>query len=487
VKNLPPFQRPVYQRVPSTFSRRDFIIAGVVTGSVALLAACGANPSGGVPSSGPAPSGPTNRPSPTPRRLLGIIPEPALPSPTPTPQPLVLRFAHWETGAAAQALSTLADRFSRSTPRIVVQPEVSAFAEHFDNVRRSFATGTAPDVFVNSGAYFQDFLALKALLDLSDRMSADQFSLTDYWTEPTTQPVDGRQYSLPIWNATEIVVYNRDHFVERKLAEPTADWTWDSFLTTAQQLTVGKPGEVQRWGLLLIDDLQGGWGSFVAGNGGDWLDLAGQKVTLQQPAALEALQWCVDAILVHHVAPRPSQVQRLSQAGQIDPFLAGDVSMFPTGTWEMPLALAQAPFQWDVQRLPRAPRTGESVTLSGVQPASIASATRLPDQSWQFLRFLLERDAQTLLAAGKVKLPSRKDVAVDQTSGYAVPPPAHAVVAAQAMEHARDLHFVPRWQAFRTAVVDALAPAFDGRVLLSDAVQQAVSAGDAALSGTAAD
>lgn len=459
-----------------TYSRRRFLLGGILGGCAAALAACGGGPVGGTP-----PAGPPGPPTPTPRRILGIFPAPPAPSPTPTPPPQVLRFAHWETGPAAHALSTIVERFVQATPRVVVHLDVAPFSQHFATLSQGFASGNPPDVFVNSGVYLADFIRQQALQDLSHHLVLDRLSLDAYWTQPTTQPFDGHQYTLPIWNATEIVFYNRDQFAKLKVAEPASDWTWDDLLNTAQKLTEGKPGQIERWGLLLVNDLQGGWGSFVASNGGRWLDQSGQRTALQDPAAQQALQWYSDAMVVHHVAPRPGEQQKLSQAGQVDPFVAGQVAMFPTGTWEMPSMLAQAHFSWDVCQLPRAPRTGQSETLAAVQPVSAARASHLPDQAWQLLRFLIERDAQTVLAKGKVKLPALKSVATDATAGYATPPPAHVAVAAQVMDHAHDLHFVPHWQAFRTAVVDALEPAFDNRTPLSDALQQAVAKGNAAL------
>src|SRR5205807_9209388 len=108
---------------------------------------------------------------------------------------------------------------------------------------------------------------------------------------------------------------------------------------------------------LLVNDLIGGWGSIVASNGGTWLDATAHRATFDAPA-VEALQWIADAIHVHHVAPDPLEQQQLTRAGERDPFLAGDVALLPTGTWEIPAALAQATFRWDVLPLPRAPRTG---------------------------------------------------------------------------------------------------------------------------------
>ncbi len=454
--------------------RRHVLRAGLGLAASTIVAACSS------PGGGPTTSRPSSGPTPTPRGFLGIFPAPS--APTPTPAPTVLRFAHWETGITGRTLATIADHFTHAVPRTVVELVVSPFRLHFDRLRQGFATGTAPDVFLGSGLYQSEMIDQHALLDLAGRLKTEHLSLDGYWTDPSSRGQDEARYGLPIWITTEILYYNRRHFAEQKIPEPPESWTWSDLLATARALTRGKPGEVERWGILLTNDLQGGWGSFVASNGGDWLDQAGRKTTLDDPSVLEALQWFADAILVHHVAPRPIEQQRISHAGQVDPFLAGAVSLFPSGTWEMPGVVGQATFEWDVRRLPSAPRTGQSAALSSVQPVSGSRASPNPDLSWQFLRFLIEREAQTLLAAGKVRMPSLKAVAGDQVSGYATAPPTHADAPAKSMDTARDLRFVPGWQAFRSAVVWALEPAFDGRIPLTEAVQKAIAAGNAALS-----
>lgn len=460
-------------------SRRHALVTGLALSGSIALAACGTSPGGG-----PTPSHPSGSPTPTPRRFLGIFPEPPPPSPTPTPPPVVMRFAHWETGLTGKTLATIVDRFSHSVPHVVVELVVAPFRLHFDRLRQGLADRTAPDVFVNSGLYVSELIGRQALLDLTDRLTGDHLRLDGYWTDPGGHAGNGRWYGLPLWLTTEILYYNRRHFDELKIPEPPENWTWSDLLGVARQLTRGKPGQIERWGMLLTNDLQGGWGSFVASNGGDWLDSTGQKAALDESAAIEALQWYADAILVHHVAPRPIEQQRLSRAGQVDPFLSGDVSLFPNGTWEMPSVLSQANIEWDVRRLPRSPRTGKSVAVSSVQPVSARRTTARPDLAWQLLRFLIEREAQTLLAAGKVRMPSLKAVARDQASGYATAPPAHADAPAKSMDTARDLRFVPGWQGFRSAVVQALEPAFDGRLPLTDAIHNAVTEGNAALSSS---
>lgn len=454
-------------------ARRQLLRAALGS-SLAGLAGCR------PPWPGPGPTEP-GTPSPTPRQFLGVFPEAPRPTPTPAP-PVVIRFAHWETGPSARALAAIASRFSQHRPRTVVQIEVTPFAVHFARLRQALATGQPPDVFVGSGVYGESALGPGALLDLSDLTTSARLDLGAYWTDPLTSPSQGGLYRLPLWTSAEVAYINRDHLAQAGLPEPAVDWTWGDLLRLARGLTVGKPGETTRWGLLLINDLIGGWGSFVASNGGRWLDPSGPRTTLDDGPTRETLQWLVDAVVVHHVAPSPSEQQRLGQAGQVDLFLGGQIAIFPNGTWEMPAALTSAAFQWDVRRLPRAPRTGQSISLTSVQPGSIARATVHPADAWDFLAFLLSTEAQRMLANGKVKLPALKSVASDAQTGYAAPPPAHAAAPVDALLGAHSLDFVPGWQDWRAAVVEALTPAFDGRVPLADALRQANALGDAALS-----
>ncbi|HLG50792.1 MAG TPA: extracellular solute-binding protein, partial [Chloroflexota bacterium] len=392
-----------------------------------------------------------------------------------------LQFAHWETGKTGQVLAAICQRFSELLPRVMIDVTRRSFAEHFASLRREASSGKGPDVFLGSSAYLPDLIRTGLCLDLAPAMAREPVDLNAYWTSPGTNPTDGHQYAVPLWNTIDLVVYNRDHLAASHLAEPADSWTWDDLLAMAQKLTLGKPGEIRRWGLLLINDIQGGWGSFVASNGGDWVDVTRRTVVLDEAASLSALRWCVEAIQVHHVAPAPSVQQRLTAAGQLDPFLAGAVSLFPCGTWELPRILDGATFRWDVCRIPRAPATGRGTTISDVQPVSAARTTRFPDQCWEFLRFALGREAQLMLARDKTRLPARRDAADDRTSGYTAPPPSRTGAVVSSADQARDLGFLPGWLAMRRAIVRALDPAFDGQAPIEDAVRAAVVDGNAAL------
>ena len=468
-------------RVRKRESRRRFL-ALAASATLSVLSSCG----GDTPSIGVQPSGSTSVRSdatPTPARLLGILPLPAPPSPTSTPVPIVLRFAHWETGPAGQALTDLTQSFNRANSSTIVQPEVSSFGIHFQNLQQSFAAGNPPDVFVTSGAFFDDQRQTNALVDLGQRMTIDGIDLTSFWSEPIVEPINGQLYALPLWAAVDLVLLNLDRLSAAGVDVPVDGWTWSTYLVGAQKATIGKPGEISRWGTLIVNDFQAGWGSFITTNSGHWLD-SNRHLSFDR-AATEALRWVADAMLVHHVAPTPTEQHALTRGGTLDPFLSGNVAFFPTGTWEIPAALAQATFKWDVVAMPRATASGNSFALGSVQPGALAQKGQQIDLAWQFLTFILGRESQKRLAGGKIRLPALKEVAQDSVTGYSTTPPVHATVAVQAMANARDLQFTSNWQALRGDVVSALDRAFDGRISLDEGIAAAVLAGNVALAQTA--
>jgi multiple sugar transport system substrate-binding protein len=456
-----------------TKSRRSLLVA--LASALAGTVSCSLlspNEPPGQPTSVGGPSGAT----PTPARILGVIPLPPAATPTPTPEPVVIRFAHWETGAARDVLQSIASVAEQSSSRIVVDVVTLPFSTHFERLQTSLATGEAPDVFVSSGAYFVRHATDSRLLDLSSRAQADAVTLDQYWTDPVTRPWGGQLLSVPLWTSAEVVYLNLDQLRQVGAPLPPESWTWDDLLALAKRLTIGKPGEIVRWGLLVVNDLVGGWGGFATSNGGTWLDPVARKTTLDS-ATVEALRWLRDAMLVQHVAPRPIEQQSLTRGGTVDPFLNGAVALFSTGTWELAAALAQAHFQWALARLPRAPRTGLSASPQSVQPGCAFRGTRHPDESWQLLRLLTSDDAQRRWNIGKLRIPSLKSLA----SEFGTPPPANAGAAVTALSNATDLRFTINWQVFRSAILQALEPAFDGTTELDVAIAAATRAGDAAL------
>ena len=117
--------------------------------------------------------------------------------------------------------------------------------------------------------------------------------------------------------------YNAELFQKAGVAEPTDDWKWDDFLTTAQKLT--KPGEV--FGMNVPAAYFAGIMPWLLTNGASTLSADWKQSTVNSPAAIEATKF-MRSLVVQKISPPPG--------GTFDQFTAaaqGKLAMFGGGRW----------------------------------------------------------------------------------------------------------------------------------------------------------
>lgn len=112
---------------------------------------------------------------------------------------------------------------------------------------------------------------------------------------------DGALYALPVDAAPLMLFYDEEFFAQQGVAPPEANWHWDDLARNAVALTTAKQdGTVARWGLI------------ANGKGVSWalwqneasiVDMDTRQCRLQEPAAVEALQFVHDLLHKHRVSP----------------------------------------------------------------------------------------------------------------------------------------------------------------------------------------
>ena len=276
-----------------------------------------------------------------------------------------------------------------------------------DKLQTSIAAGKAPDVMSIHGAYFLPLAAKGALLDLEPLIKGDpQFDLGDFY--PQILPIcryKGQLYSLPRFASVYVLFYNKDLFDEAGVKYPSDSWTWDDYLAAAKKLTrhSSDPNQ-ERWGCII--DF---WGAriypWIWQNGGQILDESRRRCLLDQPPAMEALQFLVDLQFKYKVAPRISQEDARETRER---FKAGQVAMFMSGAWDVQVLKRAPSLRWDVAPLPK---KKARATLAGTENYGISSKTAHPKEAWELFTYLLGPKAQERMAAAVEKQPSRKSVA----------------------------------------------------------------------------
>ena len=296
-------------------------------------------------------------------------------------------------------------RFHELHPDIRVRPIWVPGSQYQTKLKTLTAAGKPPDLFWTGDvwvAYQLPFLA-----DLTDLIARDaaEIELDDFYPELLAAGrYDGRQILLPRWFNVALLYYNRTLFDAAREPYPTADWTWDDYLAAAKRLTRrGPDGKVEVWGTSITTGWWGEWLIYVRQAGGDLFTDDVNRCLLDSPQAVAGMQFYLDKIYTHRVAPRPG-------FGPDQGFMSSKIAMElggHTGNW---INFNQHPgLDWDIQILPKGPvtRAGGEVAVDSV---GVSRDSEHVEQAWQFVKFMSSKESVRLHVENGY-LPVRKSVA----------------------------------------------------------------------------
>ncbi len=298
---------------------------------------------------------------------------------------------------AKQAVIT---RFTEAHPDVTIE-SLEAPPEFDTQLLVDLAAGTAPDVWYQDASTLArlvdtgNVVDMRVCLDLVPELTLDRFSPGFLSLH---QRDTGEVWGLPDGGTPMVIYYNPESFERAGVEPPTSDWTWDEFLTVAQELTLDDQGRnrldpdfdeehVVQWGYR-DRKYTFEWIYWVWQNGGDVISPDGSTVDgyLNSPEAVEAITFLRDLVLKYGVAPEPSTLDQISQEfGFLSTFLRGEVAMFPRGHWEM-VGLTINPDY-----------TPGRVAVVG-NPSKVEDATVIYESGW-VINALVQQDPAKLLAA----------------------------------------------------------------------------------------
>lgn len=370
--------------------------------------------------------------------------------------------------------------FQKKHPDIKINLTRTDFSTYYSKLATSIASGKLPDVFMMSGAYFYEAAHQQALMDLTDRVKKANLSLTNYFGTPTGEDVtwQGKTFGIPGEIDTVALAYNEDMFAEAGLDVPTGGWTWDQLLTAAQKLTKMRNGK-QQYGFYSRNSSQEAWGSFVRQNGGNFLDASQTKGALEQPEAIEGIQFAVD--LIHKYKVSPSSLGVSSLPGYIEstgnPFLTGLVGMKFQGNYEMALLTGIQDFKWNMVQMPKQKKPGG---IGWYQSWVIGATTKHPEEAWTLLEFLAT-EGQTVMAEtpGRGLTPALKSAAA--SPGFLQSGAPNMTAWTDGWANHFDFAFHPAWLEYQGIYSKALDACFNNNADVSDAIRSATPQVNAAL------
>ena len=205
---------------------------------------------------------------------------------------------------------------------------------------------------------------------------------------------EGTCYYLPTYFNVSLLFYNKAIFDDEEQAYPctigedgsVSGWTWDQFVTAGKAMTHADSSVLgySQFGSDFNSADWSQWLTLVRLCGGDVMDDAAEKVTLDTTAAKEGLQMWVDmAVGDDKFAPTPNQANDAN-------FSNGKCAMaFATHTGVFNQYASATPLQggWDIAPIPTVDGSNEGPELS-ITAYGIYKESNNVEGAWELLKFL---------------------------------------------------------------------------------------------------
>ncbi|WP_449271857.1 ABC transporter substrate-binding protein [Halomicronema hongdechloris] len=325
-------------------------------------------------------------------------------------QPVTISFL--VRAVEAQQLQILADEFEAEHPNIKIDMvEGPNAADNVENLyTTSFLLGDSPyDLVYSDVVWIPKFAAAGWLMDLSDRVSESELAqFLD--ADVAAGQYQGGLYRMPFRTAMGMLYYRTDLLEQLGMDAPDTFTDLIEASQAIQEQTDVPWGYV--WQGLQYEGLVTNFVEIVAGYGGFWIDPETLDVGLDQPEAVQAVEFMRDVI-----------TEEISPAGVTNYLEEDSLRVFENGNaaflrnWPYVWAEANkedSPVQGNIALKPmvHAPNQDAAACLGG-WGFGIAKSTPHPEEAWEVVQFFTSRRGQKQFALEHAYVPSRRDLFTD--------------------------------------------------------------------------
>ncbi len=381
-----------------------------------------------------------------------------------------VKVAFWGSPEEIDIVTKSMEPWQKEHKEIKVRFEHTPYSGYDSKILTRIAGGAAPDVIAAESNYFVTFATRNVFLGLNQLIKQDaNFKLDDFFRSIIDRfTVDGEVYAIPRDVAPfACVFYNKDLFDQAGLPYPKDDWTWEEMLDLAKKLTKRDTGgRVTQYGFY-----GWAWQNFIYGNGADLVDdvKSPTKTRLDDPNAIEGLQFYSDLINKYEVMPTPLAMANLGMGVDMM-FASGRLAMFLSGVWETPALREKYNFHWDVAMFPKN-KAGVRRFGSGGTGYGIIKSTRHPKEAWEVVKALTSAPVQAEMARRGLAQPALRSIAMGPDWAGSSLPPQNKKMLNEAVEYIVFDPFHSRWREIEAKFI---IPEFDLLKSGKETAQQAV-------------
>lgn len=361
-----------------------------------------------------------------------------------------LVFATWGSSEERQMWADVAAGFMQQRPDVDVEM-IHVDGDFNAKLQALYAGGIAPDVIIFQDEPFPAFASKGFFLDITPFLQKDRYDLSDFHQGSVELfRYKGKYYGLP-WDVATVHLYvNLDLLARYGIEVPNLDWTWDTLRTAAKKLTVtDSQGKISQYGFRFSS-----WWVYylpwIYGAGGNVLNEPERtRSIVNSPEAITGIRFYTDLLAKDRVATT-------SGGG----FASGTIA-FQYDNSNVRISYKDLKgFAWDLAPMPKGPvRRATRMTPDGVV---ISAATKHPQESFEFLKYIAGPEGQRFIASLQRGIPTRRSVA-RSTAFLGSDRPRHTLVAVEALDYALPQPITEYWPEMERIIQPALDRVRDGK------------------------
>ena len=369
------------------------------------------------------------------------------------------------SAAAGPALTSQLRDFEKANPGITVEGIPTPLAQYTAKVEAQARAGEMPDIATVDVLWLRGWMKQGYLKDLTpyvDKAGGKSF-LGQFYDSLIQLAMDnGKVYAIPSFAGGYVIYYNTEMYKEAGLDPGKPPTTWEEMLAYCQKLTKkDASGNTVQWG----------WGihgqnipadvsrflQWMYSNGADPISPDGKTALLDQPKAIETLQFWSELYNTYHVVP-PGAVQ--AGPGEVrSMFAQKKIAMLLGILWGVDQVFAENPAVRNVtaiapfpKQIPNAPSLFQAVYNS------VGANSKHPEQAWKVLEWFARPETNLALYKATRYGPVRPDV----FSRPEVKNDPYAQVQAKVNEHLKPPPILPQWERVSKIIGDAMQRALTG-------------------------
>jgi len=361
--------------------------------------------------------------------------------------PTVITITTWDNSSTQHYRIPFIQEFEREHPNIKLKFIDISAVQYYAKLQTMIAGGTPPDAAYLAYDEIPIFATKKAIQPLEPYLAkATDFDFSGYYP----RVVDMLKYQGKIYGVSRDftvfgLYYNKDMFDKSGVSYPDETWDWNKFLAAAKKLTTDTNGDgkIDQYGFSPESWLDS-YIYWIWENGGEIVSDDLKTCIINQPAAVEALQFVADMRTKHKIAPSLIASQQPGQ-GTLDLMAAGRLGMYVNGSWMISELRKKAKFRWDVAPVPKGPK--ERATVLFTVGMVIPTGSKHPEEAWEFLKYLGGPAGQSFFGSTKIAsgIPAIKSIAESTVFIDPSLPPEHIkVLLDAASNYARPLRIPPQ-------------------------------------------